>query len=228
MDIPSVTGTAQTAQAAQTQKPAAKAEAGSALTSDFETFLTMLTAQMQNQDPLNPIQSSDYAVQLATFSGVEQQVKTNDLLAGLGTRMAVMGMSQLAGWIGMEAKSAGATPFTGAPIALEPSPAPGAETMALVVRDGEGKIVDRMTMAASDEPFSWTGATSGGAALPEGAYSFQIESIAGGEVVATDPVHTYSRVLEARNVDGELMLTLQGGGEIKASDVTAVRAPDAT
>ena len=50
------------------------------ISSDFETFLRMLTVQMQNQDPLNPIQSSDFAVQLATFSGVEQQVRTNDLL----------------------------------------------------------------------------------------------------------------------------------------------------
>ena len=40
--------------------------------SDFETFLKMLTVQMQNQDPLNPVESTDYAVQLATFSGVEQ------------------------------------------------------------------------------------------------------------------------------------------------------------
>jgi flagellar basal-body rod modification protein FlgD len=54
-----------------------------ALTSDFETFLRMLTVQMKNQDPLNPIESSDFAVQLATFSGVEQQVKTNDLLTKL-------------------------------------------------------------------------------------------------------------------------------------------------
>ena len=224
MDTAPVTAAAPTA---QTREPAAKAEPGSALATDFETFLTMLTAQMQNQDPLNPIKSSDYAVQLATFSGVEQQVRTNDLLEGLATRMAVMGMSQLAGWVGMEAKSAGATPFTGEPITIEPRPAAAADSMALVVRDAEGKVVDRMAMAASDAPFSWTGETSGGAALPEGAYSFEIESIAGGETISTDPVEVYSRVLEARNVDGELMLTLEGGGEIKASEVTAVRAPDA-
>ena len=46
----------------------------SALSSDFETFLRMLTTQLQNQDPLNPVDSADFAVQLATFSSVEQQV----------------------------------------------------------------------------------------------------------------------------------------------------------
>ena len=62
--------------------------ARSALASDFDTFLRMLTTQMQNQDPLNPIDSTDYATQLATFSGVEQQVRTNSLLADLGTWLA--------------------------------------------------------------------------------------------------------------------------------------------
>ena len=72
------------------------AKIGGGITSDFTTFLKMLTTQMQNQDPLNPIDSTDYAAQLATFSGVEQQVRTNSLLADLGTQFGLMGMAQLA------------------------------------------------------------------------------------------------------------------------------------
>jgi len=49
----------------------------------------MLTVQMQNQDPLNPVDSSDYAVQLATFSNVEQQVQTNDILRELQSQMGL-------------------------------------------------------------------------------------------------------------------------------------------
>jgi flagellar basal-body rod modification protein FlgD len=98
MEITSTTTATQTAAA-----PAA-ATAKTPISSDFETFLLMLTTQMQNQDPLNPIESADFAVQLATFSGVEQQVKTNDLLQSLAQQMGIMGMSQLAGWVGMEAQ----------------------------------------------------------------------------------------------------------------------------
>lgn len=58
------------------------------ISSDFETFLRMLTVQMQNQDPLDPVDSSDYAVQLATFSNVERQVQTNDLLRELKGSLA--------------------------------------------------------------------------------------------------------------------------------------------
>ena len=77
-----------------------------AISADFDTFLKMLTTQMQNQDPLNPIDSADYAVQLATFSGVEQQMKTNQLLDDLASQFGVMGMSQLAAWVGQEARAA--------------------------------------------------------------------------------------------------------------------------
>ena len=68
---------------AQGAASAATAET-SLIGNDFNTFLVMLTTQLQNQDPLNPIESSDYAVQLATFSGVEQQVRTNQLLQEIG------------------------------------------------------------------------------------------------------------------------------------------------
>ena len=57
------------------------------ISSDFNTFLKMLTTQLKNQDPLNPMDNSEYAVQLATFSGVEQQVKTNTLLESLGAQL---------------------------------------------------------------------------------------------------------------------------------------------
>lgn len=54
------------------RSPATAAEDGdrAMLTADFETFLHLLTTQMQNQDPLNPMESTEFATQLATFSGV--------------------------------------------------------------------------------------------------------------------------------------------------------------
>ena len=85
--------------------PRTQTNTSALIDSDFETFLRMLTVQLQNQDPLDPIDNSEYAVQLATFSGVEQQVKTNDLLETLGSQLGVMGMSELAGWVGKQARA---------------------------------------------------------------------------------------------------------------------------
>lgn len=67
------------------------------INADFQTFLRMLTTQLQNQDPMNPMESSDFSVQLATFSGVEQQVMTNQLLTSLSARME---LSELSSWHG--------------------------------------------------------------------------------------------------------------------------------
>ncbi|MEM9127629.1 MAG: flagellar hook capping FlgD N-terminal domain-containing protein, partial [Pseudomonadota bacterium] len=77
---------ATSAQATTQAQPTSTPQAN-ALTSDFETFLLMLTAQARNQDPLEPLDSSQYASQLAQFSMVEQQVQTNDLLSSLSNAL---------------------------------------------------------------------------------------------------------------------------------------------
>ena len=79
---------------------------GREVTSDFEMFLRMMTTQMTNQDPLDPVDSADYAVQLATFSSVEQQVLTNDLLRLVSGQLGMSSMAQLAGWVGQDARAA--------------------------------------------------------------------------------------------------------------------------
>ena len=90
------------------------------LASDFETFLKMLTAQARYQDPLEPIDSTEYAAQLAQFSMVEQQVQTNDTLSALMGQMGTSGMAALAGWVGMEARVQSPVYFDGQPITVQP------------------------------------------------------------------------------------------------------------
>ena len=117
--------------------------ASNALSSDFETFLKMLTTQMENQDPLNPVESAEFAMQLATFSGVEQQIRTNGLLADMVSGLGASGLSQLAGWVGMEARVNSPVVFDGAPITLAPEPDPASDAAFLVVRDATGGVVSR-------------------------------------------------------------------------------------
>ncbi len=221
MDIASATATA-TATAAQRQQP----EKG-VISSDFETFLTMLTVQMQNQDPLNPIKSEDFAVQLATFSGVEQQVRTNDLIEALGAQMAVTGMSQIAGWVGMEARAAVPAHFDGTPITVVPQPEVTADQAVLVVRNANGIEVQRQPIPASGGPMDWTGLLDGGIALPNGPYDFSVESYANGALSSTRPVEVYTRITEARIDGGETVLVTEAGGEVAATSVTGLREPAA-
>ena len=196
------------------------------ITSDFNTFLRMLTVQMQNQDPLKPIDSADYAVQLATFSGVEQQVRTNQLLAEMQGKFQQLGMSEMASWIGKEARSAAPVRYDGAPVTLSPNPAVGADRAVLVVNDMQGNLLSREEIPVSAEPYQWLGAGMDGAPLPPGTYSLALESLSGERVISTTPFEHYARVIEAKGGGtGGTRLVLEGGIEVPASDVTALREP---
>ncbi len=208
-----------------TGTPAVSAGSGQAakVASDFDTFLRMLTVQLQNQDPLNPIDSADYAVQLATFSGVEQQVRTNQLLTEMQSRFQQMGMAEMAGWIGKEARSDAAVRFEGLPVTLSPNPAQGATGAVLVVRDAQGGLVAREAVPVSSQPYSWLGADAAGNPLPQGLYTLSLESMGGDAVINTGPMEHYARVIEARGSPDGMRLVLEGGVEVKADRVTALR-----
>ena len=79
MDVASVLNTKAAAQSTGAQSEAA----APSTTLDYNSFLTLLIAQMKNQDPMEPMASSDYVAQLATFSQVEKTVQTNQRLAAL-------------------------------------------------------------------------------------------------------------------------------------------------
>ncbi|MBS1301873.1 flagellar hook capping FlgD N-terminal domain-containing protein [Loktanella sp. SALINAS62] len=217
----------------QIQQPPATGVPASAVTAatsngigaDFERFLKMLTVQMQNQDPLDPIDSADYATQLATFSGVEQQVQTNDLLRIMTGQMAAGGLSQLAGWVGMEARTEGAVQFDGTPVTLVPNIHRSADDARLVVRDVAGTEVQRIHIPTDNAELTWAGVTTDGAPLPVGRYSFETVSIAGGEVLSQDPISVYGKVAEVRLEEGQNMVVLTTGQKIPAAEVTAVRDP---
>jgi flagellar basal-body rod modification protein FlgD len=134
----------------------------SVLSSDFETFIKMLTMQAKYQDPLEPIDSSEYAAQLAQFSMVEQQVQSNELLAHLTEQLGGSNMAGMANWIGMEARTAAPTYFDGAPITVAPTIPIGADEVFLVVYDDDGAQVQRQALPTSNEPFLWAGVVDSG------------------------------------------------------------------
>lgn len=193
-----------------------------AMTTDFETFLRMLTVQMQNQNPLNPMESQEFAVQLATFSGVEQQVRSNQLLEALSARM---GVSELAGWVGMEALSDAPVRLNGAPVDLVAPQVQGADRARLVVRNAFGTEVARQEIDPTARRLQFDGIGADGFALPPGEYAFAVESLHRGEVIATNPALGYARVQEARFDAGAISLMLADGGVIDSTRVQGLRSP---
>ncbi|KUJ77907.1 hypothetical protein AVO45_08005 [Ruegeria marisrubri] len=218
-----ITETGPSVQREITGNQVAQRETKSGLTSDFETFLKMLTAQAKNQDPLDPLESTEYAAQLAQFSMVEQQVQTNDLLNGLAATLGGSGLGRLAGWVGMEVSSIGPAQYDGESITVLPTHAATADTAYLVVQDGTGATVDRFAIPLSSDSVAWPRQEER-TIHPSGPYSFSVESYRAGSLVSKDPAATYGRVTEAHLREGEVTLTLVGGQSVDAASVKAIRA----
>lgn len=217
--------TAQTNAIARAAAPQAGQNDASKVSSDFETFLKMLTVQLQNQDPLNPVEATDYAVQLATFSGVEQQVKSNELLSALGDQMKLMGLGQFASWVGMEARHSGVTRFNGTNIEVEVTPTQGADRAQLLVYDASDTILARIDIPPESSQVTWSGLDQNSKTLPKGSYRFEVESFTGTQSIGKTEAQVYSRITEAKSSDEEIKLGLAGGQVIDPATVTGLRTP---
>ncbi|MEL6808983.1 MAG: flagellar hook capping FlgD N-terminal domain-containing protein [Pseudomonadota bacterium] len=197
----------------------------SVLSSDFDVFLQMLTAQAEYQDPLKPIDNSEYAAQLAQFSMVEQQVTTNDLIQQMLSALGANDMASAANWIGMEALVQGPARFDGSPVTIAPNPPVTADQVTLIVTNAQGNEVQRQSMPLGAAPFEWDGRVADGSVLAPGEYSFEIESKSNGDVLVVDPALVYSRVTEARVDSGTTLLALDSGYLIAATNVVGLREP---
>lgn len=217
MDVAATTASATAQNSSSDKSPL------SGISSDFQTFLRMMTTQLQNQDPLNPMESSEFALQIATFAGVEQQTKTNKLLEGLWTEFGVMGLSQMAGWVGQEARSSAPVFADEDPVSLVPDIPKGATKATLSVYDKDDKLVMRKDIPPGSKSYEWTPEKADGSDLPAGNYTFKIEAFSGEKSLGVKPVEAFGAIEEVRNTPGGLVLVLKGGSEVPAVAVTALR-----
>ncbi|WOI52686.1 flagellar hook assembly protein FlgD [Parvularcula sp. LCG005] len=147
------------------------ATAANSLTADFDAFLNLLTAQVRNQDPLSPLDSTQFVEQLATFSGLEQQVTSNSHLEEI-TALLRGQFSSEAGMVLGETALSPVLTIENAFDALDVV-APGVESGRLVVTDADGEVVYQGIPANS---WSWDGTDGTGAPLPAGSYKLSIQS----------------------------------------------------
>jgi flagellar basal-body rod modification protein FlgD len=211
--------------ATRTQPAATATPAAGTISSDFETFIKLLTTQMKNQDPLKPMESTEFASQLAQFSAVEQQVRTNDLLTGVQAGLVSLGMGQIGGWIGMEARAEMPVNFQGQPVTLAGAPHALADRMELIVRDRSGQIVQKTPMPLSEDNFTWNGSGLDGSMVRSGVYDFSVQNWSGENMIEERSAMVYGQIDEAALVGGEIWLRMAGGVSIPASDVLGLGRP---
>ncbi len=182
------------------------------LVSNFETFLSLLTAQLKNQDPLSPLDSNEFTAQLTQMTGVEQQLLTNDLLTSLLAAQQGAGLNGATQYIGKDATAAWAvTKLEGGSATWSYELGASASEAKLEVLDSSGKVV--WTGSAPDRTsgthdFVWDGKTTAGGQLPDGGvYSLKVTAKNGTATVESQ-VLTRGRVTGVEMYDGAPYLTI--------------------
>ncbi len=203
--------------------PAASTKSATAINADFQTFLKLLTTQMQNQDPMKPLDSTQFVAQLASFSSVEQQVQSNDKLDGILTALGGSSASGLAAWIGRDVRAASAAEFDGKPIEVSTTPVTGADKATLLVTNAFGTVVAERSVDPKATELSWDGTTDAGTMAASGSYSFKVRNYSGTNLLGTSDGAVYSKVAEVAIEDGVATLVTEGGAKVPLADVTGVR-----
>ena len=149
-----------------------------ALTGNLNTFLTMLTTQLKNQDPLSPMDSTQFTNQLVQFSAVEQQINTNSNLETLISLQKTSQQASAISYLGQTVSFSSSTlPLSSGASAFSYTLPSQAASLTVQIEDSSGAIVNTLTSpsgAAGTHDVSWDGTDSGGKQLPDGQYTIAI------------------------------------------------------
>jgi len=198
----------------------------SAANSDFDSFLRLLTAQLRNQDPLQPIDSTEFVAQLASFSTVEQLIGTNERLDSLLARGSAADTAALAGWIGREVTATdGRFRATGEPRRFTVPAIPEAERLDAVVRRSDGGEVARFAVAVpSGETAVWDGRDAFGATLVDVDLTLEIEGFVGRDVVARRSGGVLREITGILGTEAGPVIELADGGVLRPDQIGRVGA----
>jgi flagellar basal-body rod modification protein FlgD len=194
------------------------------LSGNFQTFLTLLTTQLKNQDPMSPMDSNQFTQQLVMYSQVEQQIDTNaklDSLISLGTNqtnsyaMNYLGKSVVL-TNGEAALANGAANWT---YGLDGA----AAKTTLTVTDSSGKTVYTAPgeTAAGTHAFAWNGKDNNGNQLPDGSYKLSVAAAAQDGSAMTTSVASKS-IVTGIDLSGASPQLVIGSTEVPLTDATLV------
>jgi flagellar basal-body rod modification protein FlgD len=204
------------------------------LFSNFETFLSLLTAQLKNQDPLSPVDSNQFTAQLTQMAGVEQQLLTNDLLTSLLAAQQGGGLAGASNYIGKEATAVwSATELADGKATWSYELAKDATSATVQVLDASGKVVwsgDAPDRGTGLHDFTWDGKTTGGGQMEDGGvYTLKVTAKDGSGATIDSQVLMRGRVSGVEMYDGQPSLKV-GNSILPLSSVIALeeRAAAAT
>lgn len=194
------------------------------LASNFETFLTLLTTQLQHQNPLEPLDTNQFTQQLVSFAGVEQQLRTNDQLESLLKFQKIGHNVTALGFVGAHVTAEGTTTELrdGLAVWYLSSPSPAQANISIVDANGSTVFAETVTLDANTQAYQWHGRTSTGTFAPEGSYKIVVSAQdASGQAVQIGT--SFSGVVDQVDVSGEEPLLLVGATLITMDQIRSVQ-----
>ncbi len=223
-----VTGTTTTASTSTAASSSSGANSSKMLAGNFDKFLLLLTTQLKNQSPLDPLDTNQFTQQLVQFASVEQQIKSNDMLSSLLTATKASTATNALGFVGMQVTADGTTTKLENGSASWNFNAPRAGSGTVTVRDKSGSTVfsQPTTFTPGAQAFRWNGQTNAGGSAPAGDYTI---SVAGTDLqgksmtVATEIIGTVDSV----DLTGESAMLNIGAARVPVDKVKSMRKPAA-
>ena len=198
------------------------------LAENFDDFLTLLTTQMQHQDPLSPLEANEFTAQLVQFSAVEQAINTNGNLASLIALQQAGQIASAVDFIGTKVEAFGNTNILANGLAeFSYGLGANAETTQISIFDEVGQAVFTASgeIAAGHHTFSWDGNDNNGIAQPDGKYSIVVTALdENGEPISTETGVIGTVTGFETTTDGSVLLSLNGIG-VPIGDIVSV-SPD--
>lgn len=197
------------------------------LANNFDQFLTLLTTQLKNQNPLEPLDTNQFTQQLVQFASVEQQIKSNTTLASLLQATKASTATNALGFVGTEIRADGATTKLSNGKAQWNLNSPRAASKAtLAIRDASGATVytESRTLTAGNQSFAWDGKLSSGGVAPAGDYTISITAadLSGAPVtVSTELVGIVNSV----DLSGATPMLAIGSVRVEIDKVKSMRKP---
>ena len=194
--------------------------------SEKDMFLNLLVKQLQYQDPLNPVENTEFASQLAQFSSLEALTDMQNSIDNMSTVQNSMNSMQAISFIGKQVNGSGNTiNYTaGSSSTIDYNVGSNAADVVVKINNSSGttvRTVDLKNVQAGDNTYTWDGTSDSGSTLGTGTYTFTISATDTSGSAITTTTNTSGTVTGVRYDSGNIYLEV-GDKEVSLSDVTEI------
>jgi flagellar basal-body rod modification protein FlgD len=224
--LSSLTGAATSSGSSNSSSSSSTTSPTQQIAGNFDTFLQLLTTQLQNQDPLDPMDTTQFTQQLVEFASVEQQIDMNTnmqtLISDQQTTQATSALQLVGSTVTLSGSAATLSNATGSPATWSlTTTSPATANITITSSAGTTAYTGTMALNAGTQSYSWNGQGNNGQTWPDGTYTIAINATgANGQTVSvsTQTQGTVSGV----NLSQNPITLVISGQNVPISSITSI------